>query len=87
MSKFDAAIRTLKSQRKYAMNNCYGEQYVQSLEAAIRVLEAAGKVDKKTVSVVLGDVRTLLARENRTAFIWAIKAALDLLAALPEEEK
>jgi hypothetical protein len=57
---------------------------IEDIERVIRLLEVAGKVDKEVVMTVLGDVRTLLAREGRTAFIWAIKDALQLLSALPD---
>ena len=77
---FDAAIEWL-----YAAHG-FGEPDDGQIASAIRVLKAAAKVDKETVSVVLGDVRTLLAREGRTAFIWAIKDALSLLSALPGKE-
>jgi hypothetical protein len=62
---------------------------VDAMKIIQPILEAAGAVDKETVSVVLGDVRTLLAREGRTAFGWAITDALALLSALPDrpEEK
>ena len=77
---FDAATKIL---RKYIGGD--PDSLNSELASAIRVLEVAGKVDKETVSVVLGDVRTLLAREGRTAFIWAIKDALALLSALPDK--
>ena len=74
------AIRGHMKDRDKALKDC------REIANACLVLEAAGKVDKETVSVVLGDVRTLLAREGRTAFIWAIKDALALLSALPDKD-
>jgi len=82
MSRFDAAIRIL---RKYVGGD--PDSLNLELLSAIRVLEAAAKVDKETVSEVLGYVRTRLDREGRTVFIWAIKDALTLLAALPDDKE
>jgi len=81
MSKFDDDIRRIA-----VLVNDFGDgRDGDAWDRLHVVLEAAGKVDKETVSVVLGDVRTLLAREGRTAFIWAIKDALALLSALPDK--
>lgn len=79
MSQFDAAIISL---RDYAMS--YSAAIIpgalDSVTAAIRILEAAGKVDKDKALKVIGKSDDYWDKGDETIFATIV----DLLEALPE---
>lgn len=89
MSKFDAAIEAIEYFRKYPSDEDEGER----MNAAIRVLEAAGKVDKLGTSVVIQDLDCIQDQGVKSCRLCEktpddcyIKQVLSLLEALPEKE-
>jgi len=86
MSRFDAAINCLSVMADRDFAN--GAPHRGQFRAAIRVLEAAGKIEGPKILVqVIQDLATILEREGRTTFAqWLRKAVLPILSALPDEE-
>jgi hypothetical protein len=84
--KFDATINCLSVMADRDFAN--GAPHRGQFRAAIRVLEAAGKIEGPKILVqVIQDLATILEREGRTTFAqWLRKAVLPILSALPDEE-
>ena len=84
--KFDAAINCLSVMADRDFAN--GAPHRGQFRVAIRVLEAAGKIEGPKILVqVIQDLATILEREGRTTFAqWLRKAVLPILSALPDEE-
>jgi len=83
---FDAARRILSDYADYGVGTI-GEVKGRSCEAAIRVLEAAGKVDKKTCLDEMDDCyysKSLNPWGTEARILGEIRA---LLEALPEKEE
>jgi len=81
---FDEAMRTL---RVYNASLTVSEAERSSREAAIRVLEAAGKVeDLEMLIQVIKDLSWFLKKEGRIAFIPYLTQVIILLEALPDGE-
>lgn len=79
MSKFDAAIKIIGAARD--RRKSYGLDKVTDLDSAIRVLEAAGKVDKVAALIAVDDSHadydcinepTALERTGVRDFIYAL---------------
>ena len=89
---FDAAIDTLRATMEgdWMMNDDYYViPRVKSLEAAIRVLEAAGKVDKERFIEGIDEANQFgrLHRNVMSGYGLFIEDLEEIAAALPDKEK
>ena len=81
---FDAAIELLKGCLEDCGKNGFGGDQIESMKASLRILEAAGKVDK--ARIVSNLERVLLVLKNRQLpglFECVAKEVLPILEALP----